>query len=62
MSTLRCTRLGCGVGSLFGVPSQDRIGARNRDLKPSNVLVVEQDGRPVAKIIDFGIGRRPRSG
>jgi eukaryotic-like serine/threonine-protein kinase len=27
----------------------------HRDIKPSNVVVVEQDGRPLAKVIDFGI-------
>ena len=29
----------------------------HRDLKPGNVLVTEQDGDPVPKIIDFGIAR-----
>ncbi|MEO1368062.1 MAG: serine/threonine-protein kinase, partial [Acidobacteriota bacterium] len=29
----------------------------HRDLKPSNVLVLEVDGRPVPKIIDFGIAK-----
>ena len=29
----------------------------HRDLKPSNVLVAEVDGRPVPKIIDFGIAK-----
>jgi serine/threonine protein kinase/tetratricopeptide (TPR) repeat protein len=29
----------------------------HRDLKPSNVLVTEQDGRPVPKVIDFGIAK-----
>lgn len=32
-------------------------GVIHRDLKPSNVLVIEQDGRPVPKVIDFGIAR-----
>jgi len=29
----------------------------HRDLKPSNVLVMEQEGTPVAKVIDFGIAK-----
>ncbi len=29
----------------------------HRDLKPSNILVTEIDGRPVPKIIDFGIAK-----
>src|SRR5579859_2437067 len=32
-------------------------GVIHRDLKPSNVLVSEQDGTPVAKVIDFGIAK-----
>src|SRR5712692_3040450 len=30
-------------------------GLIHRDLKPSNVLVTEQDGAPIPKVIDFGI-------
>jgi WD40 repeat protein/TPR repeat protein len=29
----------------------------HRDLKPANVLIVEIDGRPVPKIIDFGLAK-----
>jgi serine/threonine protein kinase len=29
----------------------------HRDLKPSNVLVTEHDGRPVPKVIDFGLAK-----
>ncbi len=32
-------------------------GVIHRDLKPSNVRVTERDGRPVVKVIDFGVAR-----
>jgi non-specific serine/threonine protein kinase/serine/threonine-protein kinase len=32
-------------------------GVIHRDLKPSNVLVTEADGRPLPKIIDFGVAK-----
>jgi len=32
-------------------------GIIHRDLKPSNVLVTVEDGKPVPKVIDFGIAR-----
>lgn len=32
-------------------------GVIHRDIKPSNVLVSTQDGRPHAKVIDFGIAK-----
>jgi hypothetical protein len=34
-----------------------RKGIIHRDLKPSNVVVTVQDGKPVPKIIDFGIAK-----
>jgi serine/threonine protein kinase/tetratricopeptide (TPR) repeat protein len=32
-------------------------GIIHRDLKPSNILVAVQDGRPVPKVIDFGLAK-----
>src|ERR1017187_10136254 len=32
-------------------------GVIHRDLKPSNVLVTEQEGTPIPKVIDFGIAK-----
>lgn len=32
-------------------------GIIHRDLKPSNILVAEYDGKPTAKVIDFGLAK-----
>jgi eukaryotic-like serine/threonine-protein kinase len=32
-------------------------GVLHRDIKPSNILIAQQDGRPTAKVIDFGIAK-----
>ena len=32
----------------------------HRDVKPSNILIAEQDGKPVPKIIDFGVAKATR--
>lgn len=40
-----------------GVDHAHLKGLVHRDLKPANVLVAERGGRPVAKIIDFGIAK-----
>lgn len=39
------------------VHSAHQKGVIHRDLKPSNVLVADEQGRPVPKVIDFGIAR-----
>lgn len=38
-----------------GMQHAHDAGILHRDLKSSNIMVVDNDGRPVAKIIDFGI-------
>jgi serine/threonine protein kinase/tetratricopeptide (TPR) repeat protein len=40
-----------------GVQHAHLRGVIHRDLKPSNILVAEVDGRPLPKIIDFGIAK-----
>src|SRR5262249_6715266 len=40
-----------------GVQHAHQKGVIHRDIKPSNVLVEQIDGRPVPKIIDFGISK-----
>src|SRR5262249_48594461 len=37
-------------------------GIIHRDLKPSNVLVAFYDGKPVPKVIDFGVAKATRQG
>ena len=40
-----------------GVQHAHQKGVIHRDLKPSNVLVTLYDGKPVPKIIDFGLAK-----
>ena len=40
-----------------GVQHAHQKAILHRDLKPSNVLVVEHEGKPVCKIIDFGLAK-----
>ncbi len=40
-----------------GVQHAHQKGIIHRDLKPTNVLITQADGKPVPKIIDFGIAK-----
>jgi serine/threonine protein kinase len=40
-----------------GRPARAPEGVIHRDLKPSNVLVALYDGKPVPKVIDFGVAK-----
>ncbi len=50
-------RLRLFLGVCQGIQHAHQKGIIHRDLKPSNVLVVMEQGHPVAKIIDFGIAK-----
>jgi serine/threonine protein kinase/Flp pilus assembly protein TadD len=50
-------RLGLFVSVCEAVLHAHQKGIIHRDLKPSNVLVTLHDGRPVVKVIDFGIAK-----
>lgn len=54
--TLR-DRLRLFVQVCLGVQHAHQKGIIHRDLKPSNVLVTVYDGKPVPKIIDFGLAK-----
>jgi serine/threonine protein kinase len=50
-------RLGLFADLCGAVQHAHQKGVIHRDLKPSNVLVAEHDGRPVVKVIDFGVAK-----
>ena len=50
-------RLALFLAVCRGVQHAHQKGVIHRDLKPSNVIVTEQDGAPVPKVIDFGIAK-----
>jgi serine/threonine protein kinase len=50
-------RLKLFVDVCHAVQHAHQKGIIHRDLKPSNVLVAEYDGKPVPKVIDFGVAK-----
>src|SRR5438105_1933991 len=50
-------RLGLFVQVCQAVQHAHHKGVIHRDLKPSNVLVAPYDGKPVVKVIDFGVAK-----
>jgi serine/threonine protein kinase/tetratricopeptide (TPR) repeat protein len=50
-------RLRMFISICRGVQHAHQKGILHRDLKPANLLVAESEGRPVPKIIDFGIAK-----
>src|SRR5581483_8985205 len=49
--------LGLFVDVCQAVQHAHSKGVIHRDLKPSNVLVAPYDGKPVVKVIDFGVAK-----
>ena len=54
--TLR-ERLGLMVDVCNAIQHAHQKGIIHRDIKPSNVLVTQYDGKPVPKVIDFGVAK-----
>jgi eukaryotic-like serine/threonine-protein kinase len=50
-------RLELFIQACEGVQHAHQKAIIHRDLKPSNILVLEVDGKPVPRIIDFGIAK-----
>src|SRR5262249_24616718 len=50
-------RVGLMRDVCLAVQHAHQKGVIHRDLKASNILVTEVDGRPVPKVIDFGIAK-----
>src|SRR5204863_3965619 len=50
-------RLALFVQICAAVQHAHQKGIIHRDLKPSNILVESHDGRPVPKVIDFGLAK-----
>jgi len=50
-------RLELFVSICHAIKHAHQKGVIHRDIKPSNVLVAEYDGKPLPKVIDFGIAK-----
>jgi len=50
-------RLGIFIDVCHAVQHAHQKSVIHRDIKPSNILVMLQDGKPVPKVIDFGIAK-----
>lgn len=50
-------RLELFIKACEGIQHAHQKAIIHRDLKPANILVVEVDGRPVPRIIDFGLAK-----
>jgi serine/threonine protein kinase/tetratricopeptide (TPR) repeat protein len=50
-------RLGLFVPVCQAIQHAHQKGIVHRDIKPSNVLIAIQDGKPVPKVIDFGVAK-----
>src|SRR5262249_22607654 len=50
-------RLDLFLSVCHAVQHAHQKGVIHRDIKPSNVLVAIRDGRPIVKVIDFGVAK-----
>jgi len=55
------SRLELFIQACDGVQHAHQKAIIHRDLKPANILVVEVDGKPVPRIIDFGLAKATAS-